>query len=219
MEGKFITIEGIDGCGKTTQIELLKKRFENADKKFWFTTEPTNGPIGKMIRKDYLSGNIFLTDKIVLDSLFIADRLDHITSVDGIKYHQADKDNVICDRYVISGISYMATNLMIKHKYNIDEAISKAFGHNKTAADLLMPDINFILDLRPEDAAKRMETRNELEIYENMDFQFKVYDAIHNTVNVMKCLYPKTKFIYIDANNSPEYINEKIWNHICEIIN
>lgn len=219
MEGKFITIEGIDGCGKTSQIELLKKRFENADKKFWFTTEPTNGPIGKLIREDYLSGNIFLNDKIVLDSLFIADRLDHITSANGIKYHQADKDNVICDRYIISGISYMATNLMLKYKYNIDEAIGKAFGQNKTAADLLMPDINFILDLRPEDAAKRMERRNELEIYENMDFQFKVYDAIHSTVNIMKCLYPKTKFIYIDANDSPEYINEKIWNHIYEIIN
>lgn len=218
MEGKFITIEGIDGCGKTTQIELLKKRFENDNKRFWFTTEPTNGPIGEMIRKDYLSGDIFINDKIVLDSLFVADRLDHISSVNGIKYHKADKDNVICDRYIISGIAYMATNLMIKDKCNIKQAINKAIGHNKLAADLLMPDINIILDLRPEDAAKRMEIRNELEIYENMDYQLNVYDAIHDTVNVMKCLYPKTKYVYIDANDTKEHINEKIWNLIYEII-
>jgi hypothetical protein len=52
-----------------------------------------------------------------------------------------------------------------------------------------------------------------------MDYQKIVYNVIHNTVNMMKRLYPKTRFAYIGANDNPYCINEKIWNHICEIIN
>lgn len=219
MEGKFITIEGIDGCGKTTQIELLKKRFKDANKKFWFTSEPTGGPIGKMIREYYLRGNMVMNDKIVLDSLFLADRLDHITSRNGIKYHLEIGDNVICDRYIISGVSYMAANLILKRGYKINHAIYEAISHNKVAADLLTPNLIIILDLQPEEAIKRIENRNKFEIYEKMDYQKIVYDVIHNTVNVMKCLYPKTRFVYIDANDNPYCTNEKIWNHICRIIN
>ncbi len=218
MKGKFITIEGIDCCGKSTQIEMLKKRFEESNKPVWFTTEPTDGVIGKMIRKDYLSGKVDLSDKVVLDSLFVTDRLEHITAVNGIKYHMVDGDNVICDRYILSGIAYMAVNLMSTHGYDIDFAISKAINHNKMAGDLLMPNINIILDLTPEEAAKRLESRNELEIYEKLDFQKNVYIAIHKAVNILKYFYNDSIFVYIDANDTPEHINEKIWNRICEII-
>lgn len=214
---RFITIEGIDGCGKTTQIELLKKRSLKDDISMWFTSEPTTGNIGRMIRNDYLSGNIKASSKL-LDSLFIADRIEHIIGDDGINTHLEKDEIVVSDRFILSGIVYSAVNILNDESNNIntlDTAVNRAILYSSIVGDLLIPDIVFIMNLTPDEARKRILSRNEKEeIYENINFQEKVYNAIHIAVNNMKCLYHKTRFIYIDASESPEKINEKIWNYI-----
>lgn len=214
---KFITIEGIDGCGKTTQIELLRKRVLDNNIPTWFTSEPTTGNIGKMIRNDYLSGNVKADNKLI-DSLFIADRIEHIIGDDGIKSHLDKNEIVISDRFILSGIVYSAVNILNDNSNNIntlDAAVNRAILYSQVVCDLLIPDIVFIMDLTPDKARERMLIRNEKEeIYENLDFQEKVYNAIQIAVNEMKCLYNKTRFIYVDANESLEKINEKIWGYI-----
>ncbi len=72
----FIVIEGIDGSGKSTQIDLLQKRFQAEGKKAMITHEPTDGPIGKLIRS-ILNGHEEV-DASVMAALYLADRLDHI---------------------------------------------------------------------------------------------------------------------------------------------
>ena len=72
----FIAFEGIDGSGKSTQLKLLKQKFEQAGSKVYTTAEPTESPIGKIIR-DIFSHKME-ADHRTIAGLFVADRLDHL---------------------------------------------------------------------------------------------------------------------------------------------
>ena len=75
-KGKFIVIEGVDGSGKTTQIEILKEKFKANGLKFHFTWEPTDSPIGSIIRN--ILNKRIEADEQTIAALYLADRLDHI---------------------------------------------------------------------------------------------------------------------------------------------
>lgn len=81
--GCFIVFEGIDGSGKSTQISLLKEHIEEHSINCMTTMEPSNGPIGTLLRQ-FLSGRI-KGEETTLTALFAADRLDHLNNpVNGI---------------------------------------------------------------------------------------------------------------------------------------
>ncbi|MCP4673516.1 MAG: dTMP kinase, partial [Desulfobacula sp.] len=77
-KGKFIVFEGIDGSGKSTQIQNISKRLKTQGLKAYTTFEPTDGPVGSLIRQ-MLSGEIKI-DQRTIASLFAADRTDHLTN-------------------------------------------------------------------------------------------------------------------------------------------
>ena len=82
--GCFIVFEGIDGSGKSTQISLLKEHIEEHSINCMTTMEPSNGPIGTLLRQ-FLSGRI-KGEETTLTALFAADRLDHLNNpVNGIR--------------------------------------------------------------------------------------------------------------------------------------
>ena len=106
-KGKLIVLEGIDGCGKTTQCKRLAAalREKFPDKTIWETREPTDGPIGRLIREEYLSGKRKCPEGII-NILYLADRYEHIFGADGILHHLAQGDIVICDRFYYSSFVY-----------------------------------------------------------------------------------------------------------------
>ena len=75
-KGKFIVFEGIDGSGKSTQINFLVNKLKEAGISYYTTAEPSDGPIGVMIRQ-ILTGERKMDNKVIA-ALFAADRLDHI---------------------------------------------------------------------------------------------------------------------------------------------
>ena len=96
--GRFIVFEGIDGAGKTTQIELLAKRLQQEGRRVFRTAEPTESVSGGLLR-DALSG-ISKRTPTELAALFVLDRIFHNTNpVNGIEKMLADGLDVICDRY------------------------------------------------------------------------------------------------------------------------
>ena len=102
-KGSFIVFEGIDGSGKTTQINLLKQKIEALNIKCLETREPSDGPIGVMIRQ-CLTGRMQM-DEAALAALFAADRLDHINNgTNGLKNKLEDEICVISDRFVLSNM-------------------------------------------------------------------------------------------------------------------
>lgn len=107
-EGKFITLEGIDGAGLSTHSDRLQRWLNRVGgKQAYLTKEPTNGPIGAQIRLK-LAGRLEI-DEATLALLFAADRMDHLY-VDVIP-KLANGIHVVCDRYYLSSLAYQSLTL------------------------------------------------------------------------------------------------------------
>ena len=106
MRPLFIVFEGLDGAGTTTQLHRLHGSLLRRGLRVDATSEPTNGPIGRVLR-DAIEGRIAL-DPVAQALAFAADRADHAFSPDGIAAALRDGRWVLCDRYVVSGLAYQA---------------------------------------------------------------------------------------------------------------
>ena len=186
MKKLFIVIDGIDGCGSTTHVKLLKNWFLKLKLKVKTTREPTESNIGKLIR-NYLKSDLSFPE---LDSLlFAADRVEHSKQ---IKNDLKNNLHVISDRYVESSICYQQSD-------GVDINWIKEL--NKFA---IKPDIYIILDLDPKIAIERLtKDRAQLEKFEKLEFLEKVRNAFLTRAKEMK--YP-----IIDTNGPVDEVHEKI---------
>ncbi len=154
-KGVFIVLEGLDGCGKSTQAKLLYEWLKKEGYNALITAEPTRNEIGRCIRK-ILSGKKRYNPK-TLSYLFISDRHEHLEKE--IKPALDNKKIVICERYYHSTIAYQAAQ-GIDMEYLIEL--------NSFAMDPeIKPDLVIFLDVKPDIAASRTSTG---EIFENEKF-------------------------------------------------
>ena len=104
----FIVFEGIDGAGKTTQINLLADKLRAAGLDPYVTAEPTGMETGRAIRR-VLSGSVPKTPTQVA-AMFVQDRIDHnVDPEQGIETYLAKGKAVICDRYYYSSLAYQGS--------------------------------------------------------------------------------------------------------------
>jgi dTMP kinase len=133
--GAFIVFEGIDGSGKSTQARLLAARLQDAGVPVHQTAEPTNGPVGTLIRNGF-NRRVDLDDRVIA-SLFVADRLDHITNAhDGMLGIVERGTTVLCDRYHLSSQAYQAS----------DVGSDWIASSNSISTELMLPDLTIYLD-------------------------------------------------------------------------
>ncbi len=105
--GVLIAFEGIDGSGKSTQIRLLAERLREKRISFYTTMEPSDAPIGSMIRQ-ILTGRMQADPKVIA-ALFTADRLDHLLNdVNGVVRKIENGTVVLMDRYYFSSYAYQS---------------------------------------------------------------------------------------------------------------
>ena len=104
LRGRFITFEGIDGCGKTTQAKLLARRLEHEGHSVLLTREPGGTPIGKALRRVLLDPHYRAMVPECEVLLFLADRTQHLAEV--IRPALARGDIVICDRFHDATVAY-----------------------------------------------------------------------------------------------------------------
>jgi len=169
----FITLEGIEGCGKTTQINHLITFFEKRGQPCVVTREPGGTAIGKQIRSILLNpASTGLVPKAEL-LLYMADRAQHIESL--VKPCLSEGKVVICDRYFDATVVYQG----------YARGLDTQFIHDlhRTVLDDLKPDITFLLDLSPRiglarawkqlDEGSRSGTESRFE-QEAFDFHEKV---------------------------------------------
>ena len=155
-KGVFICIEGLDGCGKTTQAKLLAKKLGKSHNAL-YTAEPSHGKIGTYIRKSYLYGEKRLS--IILEALlFAADRIEHVE--DEVIPALKEERLVISDRYVYSSLAYQGAAGL-----NLDW-IEKINEH------ALRPDLAVFIDVDPKTAIHRLKPNKS--VMENMETQQKV---------------------------------------------
>ena len=106
-KGFLVAFEGIDGCGKSTQIQKLKNYLENKKIAVHATAEPSFGPVGKLIREALVRPSGL--DENTLALFFAADRLEHLQRE--VEPALAAGAVVLCDRYVLSSLAYQSRTL------------------------------------------------------------------------------------------------------------
>jgi dTMP kinase len=200
----FIAFEGIDGSGKSTQLKLLAERLKAEGHKVYTTFEPTDSPIGKMIR-DIFSHNME-ADHRVIAGLFVADRLHHLLNkTDGILKKLEEGYTVITDRYYFSSYAYHGTHM------EMDWVIDA----NSQSANLLRPDLNVYIDISPEISMSRItKGRSSLELYETIENQKNVRDRYLEAFDKLKEV---EKIKFIDGNRAENEISEDIWLAISSL--
>ena len=193
----FIAFEGIDGSGKSTQLEMLKNYLEAQGRRLHVTREPSDLSIGKTIRR-YLTGEL-KADNRVIAALFVADRLEHILDEgEGLLAKQNAGFDIICDRYYFSSYAYQS----------VDMPMDWIINANTVAAELLKPDVTIFIDVTPEAAMDRINANREgTELFENVDRlretrnnYFKAFDKLRESENV----------IIIDGHSSAEEVHRAV---------
>ena len=197
----FIAFEGIDGSGKSTQVKLLTEKLEKAGIKVYTTCEPTDSPIGKIIR-DIFSHKME-ADHRTIAGLFVADRLDHLLNkTNGILKKLEEGYTVITDRYYFSSYAYQSTHM------DLDWVIKA----NSLSANLLRPDLNIYIDISPELSIERLNKgRSTIELYETLE---NLQNVRNKYFEVMDLLKNEEKVLITNGNSSPEIISNEIWGKI-----
>lgn len=167
--GKFITFEGCDGCGKSTQLKMLSEYLTENGIPHIFTREPGGGKISEAIREILLNGkNSEMTNECEA-LLYAAARMQHLA--DRVEPALREGKLVICDRYVDSSLAYQAyaRGLGVEFVTQINDYAMKAY----------RPDVTVFIDLSPEEAFKRKHGADENDRLEQagMEFHKRVYEG------------------------------------------
>ncbi len=193
MSGTLIVFEGIDGSGKSTQLLHLKDHLEATGKKVFVTREPSDGPIGSMVRKALLTDTSF--DEATLTLLFAADRLDHIKTIEA---HLAQGEIVLCDRYLLSSLAYNSQHLTLEWVLNL----------NKEADARLHPTVTLLYDLPEQEAMARIEQRGEIaERYETLHQLYQIRQLYLMLAQVRT----DDNVIVINANQNEDAVYAETW--------
>ncbi len=202
--GGFVTFEGIDGSGKSTQIQNISKRLKAQDLKIYTTFEPTDGHVGSLIRQ-MLSGTIAI-DQRTIASLFAADRTDHLTNQkNGIKKKVDNGELVLCDRYYFSSYAY--------HAQYID--MEWIIHTNSLNAEILKPDLTIFIDVDPDVCIERIkQSRSQFEMYEKIDVMKKVRANYFKAFDKLK---DQEKVVVVDGNTNLQEVEEAILNEINKL--
>ncbi len=184
-KGFFICIEGLDGCGKTTQTKLLVKKLEKKHDAI-YTAEPSRGNIGQFIKEHCLHSKS-RGSAIVEALLFAADRYEHIQNEILPALNQGKL--VISDRYVYSSLAYQGAA-------GVDLNWIRSI--NKHA---ILPDLALFVDVNPETVVKRLKPQRS--VMENLETQKRVQEFYLKFVN-------QDELVRIDGNSEVPKASDEI---------
>lgn len=186
MLGKFITFEGGDGAGKSTQIQLLAQYLETKGIEYIITREPGGGKMSEEIRQLLLNKKDTNCVNDCEALLIAAARVQHVHDIilPSLKANKV----ILCDRYVHSTFAYQG------YGRGMDLDFLKAI--NMPAMEQVMPDITFLLHIHPSDAFARKNKRVALDRIEQAGIAF--HERVYN--GYLKLAKEDEKIISIDAN-------------------
>jgi dTMP kinase len=213
--GKFIVLEGIDGAGTTTQLNALREHFRRTGRRAFFTHEPSDGPVGMLIRlalqKRLVGANYDLHDPEhpplagaqtfdaqALALLFAADRADHVAAQ--VRPNLEAGRHVVCDRYLLSTLAYQGLHADVEWLIEI----------NRPA---IVPDLTLFLDVPPGEAEARMRgSRWKKEIFETPEQQRRVRDRY---LELIERGFPQCGRVeVVDASRPPEVVSSDLLSRV-----
>ncbi|MEM1539362.1 MAG: dTMP kinase [Candidatus Bathyarchaeia archaeon] len=185
-KGFFICVEGLDGCGKTTQAKMLVSKLKRMGYDALYTAEPSRGKIGIFIRNYCLHGNDRVPS-VVETLLFAADRFEHVEKE--IKPALAGGKIVVSDRYLYSSLAYQgAAGLDL-------DWIRRVNVH------ALNPNLAIFIDVKPETVVQRLKPKKS--VMENIETQRKVREVYLKLVK-------NGELVKVDGNKGKEEVAGEI---------
>jgi len=197
----FIVFEGVDGSGTSTQLELLGQRLREAGVRASLSAEPTQGPIGRLIR-EAIAGRTPLEAESVA-RLFAADRGEHLYGKGGIRETLEAGGLAISDRYIFSSLAYQG----ITCGDELPAALNAPFP---------LPELLLFFDIRPELSLARLAGRGERDIYENASFQARVDQAYRGVIAAYQGR--GMRIAVIDASQSVDAVHEAVWQALLPML-
>ena len=196
MIGVLVNLEGIDGCGKSTQSELLLEKLEGEGEKVIILKEPTKRPHGQKLW-DVLHGKRKATNEEILE-LFVLDRIQHVE--EKIQPALDDGTVILMDRYYYSSMAYQVAGGI-----DVEEIREKHSFAPK-------PDIVLIFDLPVSIALERVKGHSDADEFEKEEHLEKVRVAYLDLEND-----PLVRIV--DATRTPEGIFGDVWKLVSEVRN
>ena len=202
-KGLFISIEGPDGSGKSTQIENIKQFFCDKGIDIVFTREPGGTAIGERIREIILDKNCSEMDYMTEAMLYAAARSQHVAQV--IRPSLEEGKIVICDRFVDSSIAYQG------YGRKLGDAVTIINGF---AIGKCLPDVTFLMKLDPRIGMRRIDADKQDRLErEQDDFHIAVFEGYLELEKKYK-----DRIVGIDASRSIEEIKVDIYKKLEELL-
>lgn len=167
---RFVVVEGLDGAGTTTQAGLLAEALSARDLDVCLTAEPTDGPLGRVLRA-HVRGEITL-DPATAALTFTADRSDHLART--IRPALARGEWVVCDRYLLSTLAYQGAD-------GVDRTwiLESSRGFDR-------PDLTVFLDVPQADLAARLAARGSSERYEAPELAACLRNSYEESIDLLR---------------------------------
>ncbi len=204
-KGKFIVFEGIDGSGTSTQSKALNRNLREGGSPSIHTWEPSDRPVGQLIRQ-MLSGEITSSgdhkhDRHLFALLFAADRQDHLWHQEGgIQRTLAQGTHVVCARYVLSSLAYEGEG---SDELAFVESLNASFP---------LPDLTVYLDCPVEVALHRItSTRDQIDVFENEE----KLNRVRSNYETLLRGYPGP-VLKLDATRPPDELSRLIMAAISD---
>lgn len=201
--GRFVVLEGIDGSGTTTQVARLADRLRTARVQVRATHEPSDGPVGTLVRQ-VLTGRIIVPGGrapgwATMALLFAADRMDHVESE--IEPFLAEGGIVVSDRYDASSLAYQSVSSGAESRGAV-EWIRTLNRHVRR------PDLTIVLDLPPDVAADRRLLRGEAaQLYDQNEVQRALAAFYRDLAKHM----PDDRVVLVDAGGTVDEVHARVW--------
>ena len=203
MQGKFITLEGIEGSGKSTNLVTIKSILDQYKIDYVLTREPGGGPLGPHLRKLLLDKDQSISPSVEM-LLMMADRRDH---VDNLINPNLDKGIwVISDRYLDSTIAYQGGGRQL----DIDLISSLS-----ASLKLPTPDFTLLFDLPVDVALERAKERSELDRFERepKDFHSRIRESY------LELASTNHRIKTIDSSKDFESVSLQVENYLTDFLN
>jgi dTMP kinase len=198
--GRFIVLEGIDGSGTTTQAARLAASLRASGHAVVSTREPSDGPIGVVLRQALTRRLVGLSDR-TLALLFAADRLDHLASV--VEPALAQGKVVVSDRYVLSSLAYQGMRLPLRWVETLNAAARPA-------------DLTLFLEVDPRTAARRRQGRGGTdELFDADEVQRAVARAYGRVVRKHT---RAQRVVRLDGRVSPDEVAREILSRVRAVL-
>lgn len=212
MRGLFITLEGGDGVGKSTQAKLLAEWLAGEGREVVRTREPGGTALGLEVRRLVLHGGdeIGAVDPRAEALLYAADRAQHIATV--VRPALERGAVVVQDRYIDSSLAYQGAGRVLD--------VSDVRRVSEWAVDGLWPDVTVLLDLAPERAIARRESRDSVDgtAADRLEAEAHEFHAAVRSGFLELAQSEPDRFLVVDAEQSAEEIHEQIRARVASLL-